>query len=221
MIVFFVSDRLAFGSKVRLNRHVEKLQALRITHVIDARYYPSKKLLNFKTIHLNFKDDGRPRPMWFYDRALRFYRIASRNPRTKVFVICRAGRRRSASLTYFLLRASGLSVHQAEKVVRTAPLCAQIVRAYKESSEAFLSRRHGKSRMSDERKARFASHELSNRLRKNRSGVRPVRSGITAFRMRIEGSVMRPSRLAYCISLRWTGSLPRSGTPAELLTPSY
>lgn len=58
MIVFFVSHRLAFGSKVRLNRHVRKM--LGITHVIDARNYPSKKLRKFKTIHLNFKDDAGP-----------------------------------------------------------------------------------------------------------------------------------------------------------------
>ncbi len=118
MIAFFVSDRLAFGSKVRLNRHVSKLQALGITHVIDARYYPSKKLRKFKTIHLNFKDNGQPRPMWFYDRALKFYRAALRHPKSKIFVMCRAGRRRSASLTYFLLRATGLAVRNAEKTER-------------------------------------------------------------------------------------------------------
>ena len=36
MIVFFVNDRLAFGCKVRLIRHVEKLQQLGITHVLEA-----------------------------------------------------------------------------------------------------------------------------------------------------------------------------------------
>jgi hypothetical protein len=141
LIVFFVSDRLAFGSKVRLNRHVEKLQQLGITHVIDARNYPSKKLRKFKIIHLNFKDDARPRPMWFYGRALRFYRIALRNPRAKVFVMCRAGRRRSASLTYFLLRASGYNPRKARKVMQSARPCIQLVRAYVESCELYLQKK--------------------------------------------------------------------------------
>ena len=35
-------------------------------------------LRKFKTIHLNFKDDARPRLMWFYDRALR---LELREPR--------------------------------------------------------------------------------------------------------------------------------------------
>jgi Dual specificity phosphatase, catalytic domain len=138
MIVFFVTERLAFGSKVRLNRHVEKLRELGITHVIDVRKYPSKKLCAFKTIHLNFKDNGRPRPMWFYARALRFYRKALEQPNSKVYVMCRAGRRRSASLTYFLLRASGVSVSAAEAVILRARPCAKIVQAYRESGEKYL-----------------------------------------------------------------------------------
>jgi rhodanese-related sulfurtransferase len=138
LIVFFVSDRLAFGSKVRLNRHVEKLQGLGITHVIDARNYPSKKLRKFKTIHLNFKDDARPRPMWFYDRVLKFYQIAVRNPQAKVFVMCRAGRRRSASLTYFLLRAYGHEPSRARAIMLKARPCIQLVRAYIECGEHYL-----------------------------------------------------------------------------------
>jgi len=138
VIVFFVTKRLAFGSKVRLNRHVEKLQELGITHVIDVRKYASKKLRKFRTVHLNFKDDARPRPMWFYDQALRFYRKALEQPNSKVYVMCRAGRRRSASMTYFLLRASGLGSNAAESTVRRARPCIQIVRAYRESSEHYL-----------------------------------------------------------------------------------
>jgi hypothetical protein len=42
MIAFFVTDRLAFGSKLRLKRHTEKLRELGITHVIDVRMYPAK-----------------------------------------------------------------------------------------------------------------------------------------------------------------------------------
>jgi rhodanese-related sulfurtransferase len=138
MIVFFVTKRLAFGSKVRLNRHVDKLLELGITHVIDVRNYPSKKLRKFKTIHLNFKDNARPRPMWFYARAVRFYQNALERPNSKIYVVCRAGRRRSASMTYFLLRASGVGPRRAEATIRHARPCVQIVRAYRESGEKYL-----------------------------------------------------------------------------------
>jgi protein-tyrosine phosphatase len=140
MVVFFVRKRLAFGSKATRLRHVERLHALGITHVLDVRRYQSKKLDQFKRICLNFKDDARPRPPWFYSRALAFYKKAMSQPGSKVFVMCRAGRRRSANMTYFLLRASGVGPNEAEATIRRARPCIQIVRAYRESSEEYLRR---------------------------------------------------------------------------------
>ncbi len=140
MKAFFVNERLAFGSKVNKHRHVAQLRALGITHVIDLRGYHSKKLHSLKRIWLGFRDDGKPRPRWFYGKALKFYQKAMRQPNTRVFVMCRAGKRRSASLAYFLLRASGMSARRAEALVRRARPCAMIVRAYRESCEEYLRR---------------------------------------------------------------------------------
>src|ERR1700687_3642646 len=92
MIVFFVGKRLAFGSKATRLRHVEMLRALGITHIIDVRKYRAKKLDQFERICLNFKDDARPRPRWFYSRALAFYKKAMSQPGSKVFVIKRITR---------------------------------------------------------------------------------------------------------------------------------
>jgi hypothetical protein len=119
---------------------LHRLCELGITHVIDVRMYPSKKLQKFRTIHLNFKDNARPRPMWFYARALGFYRKALDQLNSKVYMMCRAGRRRSASMTYFLLRASGASPAVAEAVILQARRCAKIVTAYRESGEKYLRR---------------------------------------------------------------------------------
>lgn len=138
MVVFFVGKRLAFGSKATRLRHVERLRALGITHVLDVRKYRAKKLDRFKRICLNFKDDARPRPQWFYSRALAFYKRAMRQSGSKVFVMCRAGRRRSANMTYFLLRASGVGPSEAEATIRRARPCIQIVRGYRESGEEYL-----------------------------------------------------------------------------------
>lgn len=138
MVVFFVGKRLAFGSKATRLRHVERLRAMGITHIIDVRKYRAKKLDQFKRICLNFKDDARPRPHWFYSRALAFYKKAIRQPSSKVFVMCRAGRRRSANMTYFLLRASGVEPSEAEATIRRARPCIQIVRAYRGSAEEYL-----------------------------------------------------------------------------------
>lgn len=122
------------------SRHVERLRALGITHVIDLRRYHVKKLRSFRTLWLPFKDNGRPRPRWFYRDALAFYRKTMLQPGSKVLVMCRAGRRRSASMTYFLLRASGVGPRKAENTIRRARPCVQIVRAYRESGEENLQR---------------------------------------------------------------------------------
>lgn len=61
-----------------------------------------------------------------------------KQPGSKVFVMCRAGRRRSANMTYFLLRASGVGPSEAEATIRRARPCIQIVRAYRESGEEYL-----------------------------------------------------------------------------------
>src|SRR5713101_3444603 len=138
MKAFFVSDRLAFGSKIRKLRHVKKLRSLGITHVINLRDYDSQKARRFRCIWLGFKDNAKPRPRWFYGRALKFYQKAMRHPKTRVFVMCRVGKRRSASLAYFFLRASGSSGRRAGALVRKARPCAMVVPAYRESGERYL-----------------------------------------------------------------------------------
>jgi len=140
MKAWFVTTRLAFGSAVTTWQHVEKLQALGITHVVNLRHgNHNKKVRQFKSLWLSFRDDMKPRPKWFYRRSLRFYRKAMRKPNTKVFVMCHHGICRSASLTYFFLRASGLTHLRAQNAVRHARSSATICRAYRESGEIFLA----------------------------------------------------------------------------------
>ena len=140
MKAWFVTKRLAFGSAVTTWQHVEQLQALGITHVINLRSNKDgRKVRQFEHLWLSFKDDMKPRPKWFYRRALRFYQKAMRKPNTKVLVMCHHGKCRSASLTYFLLRIDGFSPARAKLTVHKARRCARIVPAYRESGEDFRS----------------------------------------------------------------------------------
>jgi protein-tyrosine phosphatase len=61
-----------------------------------------------------------------------------KDSKAKVFVMCRHGVCRSASLAYFLIRSSGVSPKKAEAKVRRARPHIRIARAYRESSEEFL-----------------------------------------------------------------------------------
>jgi predicted protein tyrosine phosphatase len=140
MKVFWVSTRLAFGSAVSTWAHVEKLQAHGVTHVINLRHGKhGKKVREFKSLWLPFRDDKKVRPKWFYRDALKFYRKAMRKPNAKVFVMCHHGISRSPSLAYFLLREAGLSIAKAKSTVLKARRCARVVPAYQRSGEDFRS----------------------------------------------------------------------------------
>jgi protein-tyrosine phosphatase len=139
---YFVTKRLAFGSGITKWRDVEELRRLGITHVINLRRnIHDKKVRQFECLWLPFRDDKQPRPHCFYRRGLAFYTEATRKRRGKVFVMCRLGICRSASLTYFLLRASGRSEEEALRLVTNARQWATINQAYRASGEEFLRRR--------------------------------------------------------------------------------
>jgi protein-tyrosine phosphatase len=136
---FFVTKRLAFGSAITKWRHVEQLRDLGITHVINLRRRTNnKKVRQFQWLWLPFKDDKKARPRWFYKRALKFYQRAVRQRDARVFVMCRMGICRSASLAYFFLRASEKSENEARERVVSARPCATVARAYLTSGEEYL-----------------------------------------------------------------------------------
>ena len=137
-----MTKRLAFGSAVTTWGNVERLRALGITHIINLRWGKNNaKVRKFRHIWLRFHDDKKPRPGWFYKRALKFYRRAMKKRDTKLLVMCHHGICRSASLTYFLMRSSGKSVRKAERKVKTARPIARVAPAYRESGEKYLRRR--------------------------------------------------------------------------------
>jgi protein-tyrosine phosphatase len=157
MRVFWVTKQLAFGSAIGTWQHVRQLHEMGLTHVVNlrsSRRYKTK-LRSFHSLWFPFPDNKKPRPASFYEDALRFYKRAMERSDSKVFVMCKHGICRSASLTYFLLRASGLASTRAQnEVLRVRPR-GIICRAYRECGEQFLTRhrarknkassKHGKS----------------------------------------------------------------------------
>jgi protein-tyrosine phosphatase len=142
MKAFFVNDRLAFGSAITSWQHVEKLRAQGITHVVNLRWSQNNaKVRQFPHIWLRFHDDKKPRPIWFYRRALKFYQRALQKPEAKILVMCHHGLCRSPSLTYFFLRAEGARAPKAADLVRKARSYAMVVRSYRESSENYVCRK--------------------------------------------------------------------------------
>ena len=145
MKAYFVHKRLAFGSGIKTWRHVEQLQTLGITHLINLRFNRhGKREETFKVLWMPFRDDKQSRPRWFYREAWNFYSKAMKESDAKIFVMCRVGICRSASLTYFLFRTSGVAIESARETVARARPAASICRAYRDAGESWLD---SKSRM--------------------------------------------------------------------------
>jgi hypothetical protein len=143
MRAFWVSERLVFGSAICSWQDVRRLHEMGLTHVINlrsSRRYRNK-LRSFHRLWLPFPDDKEARPIWFYRDALRFYERAIETDSSKVHVMCHRGICRSASLAYFLLRASGFTRTRATNAILHVRPSAIICRAYRESGEEFLARK--------------------------------------------------------------------------------
>jgi len=142
MRVFWVRRDLAFGSAIMTWRDVKVLRGLGVTHVINLlKNRNGKKIRRFKSLWLPFKDDKKPRPKWFYKAAFKFHERATRNTGSKILVMCHHGRCRSASLTYFLLRSSGMHTSKAKEKIWLARPTAMLPRAYRDSCEQFLNKK--------------------------------------------------------------------------------
>jgi protein-tyrosine phosphatase len=163
MRVFLATKRLAFGSAIHSWQDVRQLHEMGFTHVINLRSSRRyrQKLRSFHSLWLAFPDDKKLRPLWFYRRALSFYKRAMHKPQSKVFVMCHHGICRSASLTYFLLRASGFSHSRAQNVVVRVRPRAIICRAYREGGETFLALEWANKRLLRCEQARSYSREAT------------------------------------------------------------
>jgi len=140
--VFFPTKRLAFGSMITTWSDVEQLQALGITHVINLmRNTNNKKTESLSGSGFRLRTTRSLALAGSIEKLSSFNKRARQDRDRKVFVMCHHGISRSASMAYFLLRASGLGSDKAEATIRRVRPCAKIVRAYRESSEQYLLRK--------------------------------------------------------------------------------
>ncbi len=130
MSLSWIIDRLAVGSRPS----AEQLVNAGVTDVIDMRSDtdppdwglndPEIEELRYRSAGINYTnipmvDDGRPKPVETYLRAIATIDNALGNPNRRVLVHCAAGRNRSPSIIYAYLLSRGASPQQARTMIFT------------------------------------------------------------------------------------------------------
>jgi len=119
----FITNRVATGGRIETVQDVQTLVDAGITHIIDCRaeFDDAPLLVNFPTIKYlwnGVNDDGKPKPVDWFQRSIEFALPALAAPGNKVYVHCAEGVNRGPSTTYAILRAQGLQFWAAELMIR-------------------------------------------------------------------------------------------------------
>lgn len=88
-------------------------------------------------------DHGRPQDPARWAKAVEFAAAALDDPAARVLIHCQQGRRRSAMVTYAVMRLRGVSEAEAARTILEGRPIARIVPAYRASVEGWLAARGG------------------------------------------------------------------------------
>jgi hypothetical protein len=116
MRIQFITKNLACGGAINDKGAFNITMGHGITHIInlDKVCYGADKV---ETLHYRIKDNGKSRPDRFILCCLIFAIEVLKDPKNKLLVHCAAGRRRSTSICYGILRYLGHSPDEAEDII--------------------------------------------------------------------------------------------------------
>ena len=143
-------ERVAIGS-LPVGDALARLPELGVTHVVNCRaqlqtrisqdLWAERRVFGAdRVMHAPMWDSGRPQPARLWAPAARFAAsVLDDDPTAGVLIHCQQGRRRSAMVTYAVLRLRGHDPADAERLVLESRAPATIVPAYRASVEAWLA----------------------------------------------------------------------------------
>jgi hypothetical protein len=116
MRIQFITSNLACGGAINGEGAFKSTLNHGVTHIInlDKVCHGVDKI---ETMHYEIKDDGKKRPDRLILCCLFFALEVLRDPKNKLLVHCAAGKNRSASVCYAILRCQGASPQEAEETM--------------------------------------------------------------------------------------------------------
>jgi protein-tyrosine phosphatase len=146
-------ERIAIGS-LPVGRAVWDLSEQGITHAVNCRaglqthisqdlWALRRELGSERVAQAPMWDSGRPQPARLWAPAVEFALTALEDPGAGVLIHCQQGRRRSAMVTYAVLRVRGHGPDEAARLILTHRPQARLVPVYTAGVERWLTGRTG------------------------------------------------------------------------------
>jgi hypothetical protein len=120
----FITTRLATGSLIQSEQDIQTLIKDGITHIIDCT--DTHNDLSYLTkypqiiyLYNGVADDGKPKPISWFELSLKFALPAIALPHNKVYAHCDAGINRGPSTIYAIMKAQGYNRFLIEALIKT------------------------------------------------------------------------------------------------------
>lgn len=137
----WVTERIALGSAVVTQEHVQALIADGVTHVLDCRLAEGGEALyqgtTVRYLANPTADDGKPKPDEWFKKGIGFVLTALAVPKSRILIHCMLGVSRSPSMTYAVLRSLGHAPDDAVKLIKRARVLAGV--RYREDADRAIA----------------------------------------------------------------------------------
>lgn len=125
----FVQVNLAIGGYINNDNHVEDISQYNFTHIFSlqegvddsAWLQRNPKTKDIHYTYFGVPDDHKDRPVEFFKYVADYGKEVLGNPNNRLYLHCAAGRSRSASAAYTMLRALGYSQKETRIIVNRRP----------------------------------------------------------------------------------------------------
>lgn len=123
----FITQRIAIGEMIANREVANYLKNHKITHILNVNTVddmPVIEGIGFEYLWNAERDDGKAKPVAWFEKSLNFALPALVRPKVRLYVHCRMGLQRAPSTAYCIMRALGFMPDLCVKLIKTPrPKC--------------------------------------------------------------------------------------------------
>lgn len=118
MRIQFITEQIAVGGAMNDQSAFNQVKAKGVTHIIDLdEGCDVRWTKDIEVLHYYLPDDGEPKPHRWFAIPVAFALDVLRDASAKLFIHCAAGRNRSVSVAYAILRCSGYTEQESLNLI--------------------------------------------------------------------------------------------------------